>query len=202
MPYANGRLPDSALAPIPGGRLREDAARAFNAMNAESEARYGVTLHPLGPNSSYRTLAMQQMMKRLYGANAATVGTSNHGLGLAVDLATRRMRWIVDQIGHKYGWAKEWSDASWEWWHLKWRPGAYPAVKAWAVRTRLLRPGQHGPGVKRLQRILRAHGFKSVKASGYFGEATTGAVKRVQRKHNLKPDGVVGPATWRALGVR
>jgi hypothetical protein len=38
------------------------------------------------------------------------------------------MRSIVDRIGAKYGYAKKWSDAPTEWWHLKWRPGIYAAV--------------------------------------------------------------------------
>lgn len=131
---SNGRLPTSALAKIPGGRLRKDAAEAWNAMNAESERRFGVTLRPTGPRSSYRSFSEQVALRRLYlagkGDLAAVPGTSNHGLGLAVDLATPQMRHIVDQIGAKYGWAKRWSDAPTEWWHLKWRPGSYAAVRA------------------------------------------------------------------------
>src|ERR687888_582450 len=110
---SNGNLPDSALAPIPGGRLRRDAAAAWNAMNAESERRYGVTLRPLGPLSSYRTFAQQQQLRSQWCAagkcgNAAIPGTSNHGLGLAVDVASQRIRWVIDHIGRKYGYAKAW----------------------------------------------------------------------------------------------
>jgi len=36
---------------------------------------------------------------------------------------------------------------------------------------------------------------------GDYGARTTAAVKRFQRRHGLKADGVVGPATWRALGL-
>jgi hypothetical protein len=55
---------DTALAAIPGGRLRRDAAGAWSAMNAESERRRGVTLRPLGPLSSYRTLTQQRQLRR------------------------------------------------------------------------------------------------------------------------------------------
>lgn len=130
MAYLNGRLPADALAAIPGGHLRKDAAAAWNAMNAESIRRFGIHLHPLGPASSYRTLSQQDYLwdhvEHPHDTNwVAEPGTSNHGWGLAVDLATRQMRWVIDQIGVKYGWAKKWSDAPGEWWHIKWRPGVW-----------------------------------------------------------------------------
>lgn len=137
MAYANGRLPANVLAPIPGGQLRKDAAAAWNAMCAEARQRYGVQLLPLGPASSYRTLPQQEYLwdhvSHPHDTNwVAEPGTSNHGWGLAVDLKNKQMRWIIDQIGEKYGWAKKWSDAPGEWWHIKWREGVWhpsPAPK-------------------------------------------------------------------------
>lgn len=196
----NGRLPSSALAAIPGGRLRKDAAAAWNSMNAESVRRYGVTLRPAGSMSSYRTYEQQVYFWNLYisgrGNLAARPGTSNHGEGLAVDLASQRMRWIVDQIGRKYGFAKAWSDAPGEWWHIKWRVGQYPAVKKAFTP---LREGSRGSRVTSVQKRLRLIGFTSVRATGYYGVATRKAVWRFQNKHGLNPDGVVGPATWQKL---
>lgn len=134
----NGKLPKGSLAPITKAAngqqsyLRKDAARAFMAMNAESERRFGVTLRTPSARTAYRTYAEQQYFWDLYqsgqGNEAAEPGTSNHGWGLAVDLNTTQMRQIVDQIGKKYGFAKEWSDAPGEWWHIKWREGNYPAI--------------------------------------------------------------------------
>lgn len=122
---SNGQLPDSALAPIAGGRLAKDAAAAWNAMNVESRKRYGVELRPTGSASSYRTYAQQQYFWNLYqsgrGNLAAYPGTSNHGLGRAVDLATTQMRSIVDAIGGKYGWRKV--EAPSEWWHVNYVGG-------------------------------------------------------------------------------
>lgn len=137
---SNGRLPRSSLAPITKAAngqqayLRKDAAAAFMAMNAESVAKFGVTLRVASARVAYRTIAEQQYFYDLYrsgrGALAAVPGTSNHGWGLAVDLANPRvMRPIIDRIGAKYGWAKKWSDAPTEDWHLKWKPGKYAAVK-------------------------------------------------------------------------
>lgn len=200
---SNGQLPRSALAPIAQGYLRKDAAAAWNAMNAESRRRFGVTLLPMGGMSSYRTLAQQHYLwnnvPHARDPNwVARPGTSNHGWGLAVDLRTRQMRAIVDQIGAKYGWAKRWSDAPVEWWHLKWKAGNYPAVKPVFVP---LRRRSQGRRVEWVQRRLRGKGFLSVKVTGFFGEATENAVKRFQRKHGLTPDGIVGRATWRKLGL-
>lgn len=117
---SNGQLPASDLAPIAGGQLAKRAAAGWNAMNEESRRRYGVELRPTGPNSSYRTLAAQQYFWSLYqsgqGNLAAYPGTSNHGWGRAVDLATPQMRTIVNEIGARYGWRK--IEAPSEWWHV------------------------------------------------------------------------------------
>ena len=124
----NGQLPASALAPIAGGQLRKDAAAAWNSMNVEAR-KHGLELLPTGSMSSYRTFAQQQYLWNLYqsgrGNLAAFPGQSNHGEGIAVDVATPQMRALLDSIGHKYGWAKEWSDAPSEWWHIKWREGVW-----------------------------------------------------------------------------
>ena len=111
---SNGRLPASMLAPIPGGRLRKDAAAAWNAGPAKAGCR------PLGPNSSYRDYSGQVYFWNLYtsgrGNLAARPGTSNHGLGVAVDLAAQWMRTWIDKNGRRYGWAK--TEAPSEWWHV------------------------------------------------------------------------------------
>jgi hypothetical protein len=121
----NGKLPPSELAPIAQGRLAIKAAAAWNAMNAEAR-RKGVELLPTGSMSSYRTYAQQRYLYAEYqagrGSLAAIPGQSNHGWGLAVDVATIQMRQTIDQIGAKYGWAKRCSDAQSEWWHLKFDP--------------------------------------------------------------------------------
>lgn len=187
------------LAPIAGGRLRNDAAAAWNAMNVLARKRYGVTLLPTGPNSSYRSYAVQvYFFRTMRRGMAAPPGSSNHGLGIAVDVRTRQMRAIIDRIGAPYGWAKWWSDAPWEWWHLRWRAGVWHKPKPSKYRT--IRYGSNGSTVTRLQKLLRAKNVKGApRPYGYFGQSTRRAVVRFQRKHNLRADGVVGPTTWRHL---
>jgi peptidoglycan hydrolase-like protein with peptidoglycan-binding domain len=57
----------------------------------------------------------------------------------------------------------------------------------------VVRRGTSGPHVEAMQALLR------ISADGTFGSATEQAVIEFQRRTNLVPDAVVGPATWRAL---
>jgi peptidoglycan hydrolase-like protein with peptidoglycan-binding domain len=52
-----------------------------------------------------------------------------------------------------------------------------------------------GGAVDRLQKALK------ISPDGEFGPETEAAVKRLQARHGLTPDGVVGPETWALLGI-
>ncbi len=58
----------------------------------------------------------------------------------------------------------------------------------------LLKPGSKGAAVLALQKALSVAG-----ANGYFGPSTKTAVITLQKARRLTPDGIVGPATWKAL---
>lgn len=63
----------------------------------------------------------------------------------------------------------------------------------------VLRPGSRGEAVRRLQVGLSRLGYWLGRPDGVFGAVTEQAVYALQKAAGLRPDGVVGPATWRAL---
>lgn len=139
--YENGRLPDSALAPIPGGRLEKEAAAAWNAMCERAKQRGLPVPMPDGPASSYRTILQQEELKAYWTKegkpdNAATPGKSNHGRGLAVDCDAAEHQHTIDLIGEPFGWSKKWSDAPWESWHYLYKPGIWHAPAKQATPKR------------------------------------------------------------------
>lgn len=64
----------------------------------------------------------------------------------------------------------------------------------------VLRRGAHGVEVEWLQKRLAALGFPPGHVDGRFGLGTEAALLGYQRAQELLPDGIVGSATWSALG--
>jgi murein DD-endopeptidase MepM/ murein hydrolase activator NlpD len=64
--------------------------------------------------------------------------------------------------------------------------------------ARTLSRGMHGSDVRALQSSLTELGYR-VRASGRFDRRTARQVRRFQRDHGLRPDGVAGPRTLAAL---
>ena len=65
----------------------------------------------------------------------------------------------------------------------------------------VLKQGDKGPAVQALQRALNSKGAR-ISTDGHFGPQTRTAVIAFQRSRGLKPDGIVGPKTKSALGLR
>ena len=63
------------------------------------------------------------------------------------------------------------------------------------------RQGSTGDAVRTIQTKLSNWGYFSGAIDGIYGPKTEEAVKYFQRKNGLTADGVVGPATLRALGM-
>lgn len=64
-----------------------------------------------------------------------------------------------------------------------------------------LRVGSRGEEVKTLQTKLKRWGYYTGGVDGIFGNGTKAAVVYFQKANGLTPDGVVGPATAKALGM-
>ncbi len=65
----------------------------------------------------------------------------------------------------------------------------------------VLQLGSRGRAVVELQTLLTAAGFSPGPIDGIFGPRTRAAVLAFQKSKNITQDGIVGPETWRALGV-
>jgi hypothetical protein len=227
----NGKLPSRVLAAITGGGvLHHRAAAAWEAM-VKAAAADGVELRHVGAYRSYESqLAMfrdryqtvptgSRVTRRWNGityhlkpgkAPSATPGTSNHGWGLAIDIASvgsgGRLPWLVANAG-RFGFTWEVADPSnpnFEPWHIRYVSGdANPFKSQTPTKTpRTLRIGSVGEDVVVLQLALTHRGITSHgRADGEFGPRTDGAVREWQRRAGLVVDGIVGPKTRASLGL-
>lgn len=197
----NGKLLAIELAPIPGGELRNDAAAAWNAGPAKAGLR------PTGSRSSYRTYAEQVEFWNIYlaGGNlAARPGTSNHGWGIAVDVAEEWMRSWIDDHGARFGWRK--TEAFSEWWHVNFVGGVnFPEFVPleWGKKNSRKRVRFY---TKRLAFIHPLRDPKDPRSGAYlkrpvgrpgssYRKDVVAAVKDFQRDHGLSVDGIIGEDT-------
>lgn len=72
--------------------------------------------------------------------------------------------------------------------------------RAISAQTPRLNWGSSGADVSKVQTKLRDWGYYKGAVDGVYGGGTVDAVKKFQAKNGLAADGVVGPATWEALG--
>jgi hypothetical protein len=106
--FSDGFVPSSQLcAIVGGGRLRPDAAVAFNRMSQAFAQAFGSNLCV---SDSYRSYSQQVAVFRQRPSLAAVPGTSNHGWGLATDLGcgvqrygSAQYRWMTANAG-RFGW--------------------------------------------------------------------------------------------------
>ena len=65
-----------------------------------------------------------------------------------------------------------------------------------------LKEGSRGSDVKQIQTKLKEMGYYSGTVDGVYGTKTKAAVKYFQSKKGLKADGICGPETLAALGIK
>jgi hypothetical protein len=81
-------------------------------------------------------------------------------------------------------------------------PVPTPTPKPTPVPTRpVLRHGSKGEAVKVVQRRLASLNCYTGRIDGDFGPLTEFAVKKLQKRKGLYADGIVGPKTYKALGM-
>lgn len=214
--YSNGQLPTSALSPIatgihcdpPRNQLANRAAAGYNTMALGA----GHELPTNGCASSYRPIGSpsdgcsagtQWGFWNCYGAGrAAYPGTSNHGLGLAVDVPTT-VRAFIDSTHGAYGFDKACSDASWEPWHVKFCRAFNRPNPGTHLRSPRLVRGSGGSGqaawVRKAQKLLRRHGAKHIVADGVLGAHTCFAIRRFKKAEHLTAKCSVTRSTWKEL---
>lgn len=176
----NGRLSDAMLAPIGGGqRLQPQAAQAWLSLQAAAAAD-GIHFHV---TDSYRTYTQQVALaaaKGLYseGGLAAQPGTSNHGLGLAVDvgdsaaksLTAPELAWLQRNAG-RFGF----STIAREPWHWEYHGGSVQTVSTTGGSRTLANPLVAGdfqvtasdiPAIQKTIRTLESNGNYTAQAAG------------------------------------
>lgn len=126
--YENGQVPSSALCGVSfdaAALLRCDAAEALDALDAAFAARFGTHL---SVSDSYRSYSAQVACRAAKGSLCATPGTSNHGMGVAVDLGgsvqsfgTAQHQWMRENAPAFQWTLPEWARATgskpepWHW---------------------------------------------------------------------------------------
>ncbi len=80
-------------------------------------------------------------------------------------------------------------------------PDTRPALATGYRQLYLTYPYLRGPDVLDVQQHLRQLGFDPYGLDGVFGPMTQSAVVAFQRSRGLVDDGIVGDATYRALGI-
>jgi D-alanyl-D-alanine carboxypeptidase len=112
--YPNGLIPSRYLCKLPqqGKLLRADAARTFFKLNAAYKKRFG---RQMCITDSYRPLAAQQRVYAQRPGFAAVPGTSNHGLGTALDFCGG----VQNQGSVQFNWLRA-NSLTYGWFHPSW----------------------------------------------------------------------------------
>lgn len=156
-----------------------------------------------------------------YPATAATPGNSNHGWGLALDIAEEYDKdtapdpirqvfvdWLIGNA-HRYGVSAELDSEPWHWRYvagdhvpeavLAYERGGKPPVPGNGSSIGFEFPGVNlargskGPAVKMVQSVVGA------KQDGDFGPATERRVVAWQIANELEGTGVIDRKTWKAM---
>src|ERR687895_526416 len=112
--YPNGLIPSRYLCKLPqkGSLLRADAARTFYRLNTAYKKRFG---RDMCIRDAYRSLSEQQSVYAQRPGFAAVPGTSNHGLGTALDFCGG----VQNQGSPQFNWLRA-NSLRYGWFHPSW----------------------------------------------------------------------------------
>ena len=175
------------------------------------------------PRHGYSSIYwVKKLVNGKYPATAATPGNSNHGWGLALDLAEEydadstpdsiRSQWVTWLVNNaaRYGISAELQSEPWHWRYVAGdnipaavlefeRNGGFePAPEptpglVFVYPGSPIRVGSKGDAVKLVQAVVGAT------VDGDFGLRTEARVKDWQGRNGLLADGVVGSVTWKKM---
>jgi peptidoglycan hydrolase-like protein with peptidoglycan-binding domain len=177
--------------------------------------------------NGYRSIYwVKKLVNGRYPATAATPGNSNHGWGLALDLAEEydadsapdpiRAQWVnwLVQNAHRYGVSAELQSEPWHWRYVAGDniPKAVLDYEAGVGNSHIVTPAHEPTPVlvfaypgRPVVRGSQGDAVKLVQAKvgatvdGDFGAATERRVRDWQARNGMKVDGVVGPVTWKRM---
>lgn len=199
-------------------RYREASANEFASFPSQHRKQWDDAI-----KQGYRTVywVKKQNSNGSWPATAAVPGKSNHGIGLALDLAeeydsdsapdsirSQWVNWLVANAG-RYGISAELQSEPWHWRYVAGdkipqavkdfesgvvKPDTEPVpALIFAYPGTPLRLGSKGDAVKLVQAVV------GTTVDGDFGSVTDRKVRDWQSKNGLLADGVVGPVTWKKM---
>lgn len=201
-------------------RYQEASQATFNATAAAHRKQWNDA-----PKNGYKSVYwVKKLINGKYPATAATPGSSNHGLGLALDLAeeydtdsapdsirSQWVQWLVNNAA-RYGISAELQSEPWHWRYVAGDriPQAVLDFEASGGVAPAPAPGP-GPALvfaypgTPLRLGSQGEAVKLIQAvvgatpDGDFGSVTERRVKDWQSKNGLLADGVVGSVTWKKM---
>lgn len=205
---ANGKIPTSKLSALPRswsnkGEVEHLTSAAYAALSralafAAADGVSGFTIYDAyRPYSEQRSIFLARYYPVRSGADkrwngvgyrkrpgvavAAVPGTSNHGLGLSVDIHHGAIQSWLRKNGRRFGFIAEVRSEAWHWSYLSPGTDAYRSMGAI----------DHG----KVQKIVGA------KVDHKIGPKTVAKIKEWQKARGLEVDGKIGPKTYGAMGL-
>lgn len=139
-------------------------------------------------------------------AGIAVPGTSNHGLGLAIDMSSVprdqyqfMVQWLIAHA-IDFGFSAETQSEDWHWRFVAGDTFPQRVLDYWKVIRGEFKQGDRDERIKRAQDIMRDIAKLPVgNSDGAFGPKTRSGVDSIQAQFSLPRTGMIDKATWVAL---